>query len=77
MEIESVDDTCILTVNEVEFRNDGIMLLRGCPPEDIPESMRGIFRFHSHRLTAILQEQEKIESINISTHLPDEELTHI
>lgn len=77
VEIETPDDSCILTVGEVEFTEDGRMLLRNCDPNDIPETIRDIFRFHSHRLTAIIKEQDRIETMTVSTHLSEDDLTAI
>ena len=77
IEIETATDSCIVIVDEVEFRVNGTILLRNCDPEDIPETIREVFRFHSHRLTAIIQEQDQIESLTVSTHLTEDDLNNI
>jgi len=74
IEIETPNDSCIFTVGEVDFSEEGIMLFRNCDPADIPEPIRETFRFHSHRLTAIIQEQDQIESVTVSTHLTEDEI---
>jgi len=77
IEIETADNCAFLIVDEMSFKEDGRMLLRNCGPADVPDSMKEIFRFHSHRLTAIIKEQDQIESLTVSTHLAEDDLTTI
>ena len=75
IEIETPKDSCIVVVDEVDFNDEGTMLFRNCDPKDIPEPIKEVFRFHSHRLTAIILEQNRIESLTVSTHLAEDDLT--